>query len=228
MSPSFRPVSTWRVTASCISPRREHVAAIATRVRPHRNRIYIGTRAILRFSYLDPLEEDFQQQMYEAALRDSLTGLFNRRHLMSQLESELVRRHATPLTLVLMDIDHFKVINDRYGHLIGDAVLRALGRYLRARIRGSDLAARYGGEELAVVCRGVGGRSGVRLARRLQQELQDRALVREAPDLRISFSAGVASAPHPLARDAEGLLRLADAALYRAKHSGRNCVCSSG
>lgn len=79
-----------------------------------------------------------------------------------------------------------------------------------------------------MVCRGRGGRAGVRLARRLQQELQERALVREAPELRISFSAGVASGPHPMARDAERLLRLADAALYRAKHSGRNCVCSSG
>jgi len=73
-----------------------------------------------------------------------------------------------------------------------------------------------------------GGRAGVRLARRLQQELQERALVREAPGLRIGFSAVVASAPYPLARGAEGLLRLADAALYWAKHSERNCVCSSG
>ena len=190
------------------------------------DKIYIGTRAILRFCYADHLEEDFQRQMYEAALRDSLTGLFNRRHLMAQLDTELqlAMRHEIPLTVVLIDVDHFKTLNDRYGHLIGDSLLQGLGKHLRDGIRGTDFAARYGGEEFVIVCRGTGGESGVRLVKRLQQSLRDRALVEQFPGLHITFSAGVSSAPHPEVRKAADLLRRADEALYRAKGSGRDCV----
>jgi len=193
------------------------------------DRIHIGTRAILRFSYADSLDEDFQKQMYEAALRDSLTGLFNFRHLVVQLDTELqfVKRHGTPLAVVLFDIDHFKTVNDRHGHLVGSAALRSFAEQLRAGIRSEDFAARYGGDEFVVVCRGINGQSGVCLAERLQQGLRERLLVGDAPDLRITFSAGVAAAPHSTVQDAGDLLRLADEALYRAKEKGRDCVCLS-
>lgn len=193
------------------------------------DRIYIGTGAILRFCYADRLEEVFQRKLYDAALRDSLTGLYNRRHLMSQLETEvdLVNRHVTQLTAVLIDIDHFKMINDQHGHLIGDAVLQGLGEQLRISIRGSDFAARYGGEELVIVCRGAQAKSGVQLAKRLQQQLRERILVKDVPGLRVTFSAGVATAPHESVHNAEDLLRMADEALYRAKRSGRNRICLS-
>jgi len=192
------------------------------------DKIYIGTRAILRFSYADRLEEEFQRRMYEATLRDSLTGLFNRRHLMSQLDTEFhfVARLNTPLTVVLIDIDHFKAINDGYGHLVGDAVLMGFGKRLAAWIRNVDFAARYGGEEFVIRCLGTPTEGGVFLAKRLQQKLRQCELVRDIPELRVTFSAGVAGAPHPQVQGARDLLRLADEALYRAKESGRDRVCS--
>jgi len=190
------------------------------------DKIYIGTKAILRFSYADYLEEKFQQRMYEAALRDPLTGLFNRRHLLSQLtyEYRFVERHGTQLTIVMIDLDHFKRINDHYGHLVGDEVLCGFGECMRKATRAGDIAARYGGEEFALVCRGISALGGVRVADRLREEVAGARLVASEPDLRVTFSAGVAAAPHPAIGDPSDLLRAADGALYEAKHGGRNCV----
>jgi two-component system cell cycle response regulator len=190
------------------------------------DKICVGARTILRFSYIDDLDEAFQRQIYDEALRDPLTGLFNRRYLFAQLEAKfhLVRRHETPLTVVLTDIDYLELINDEHGHLVGDELLRAFAHYLKRTIRGSDFAARYGGEEFALVCHGVHGADAVKMAVRLQREIAAAALYPEVPDLRLTFSAGVASVPDPRIKDASALLDAADQALYAAKHSGRNRV----
>ena len=191
------------------------------------DKIYIGTRAILRFSYADRLEEVFQQQMYDAALRDGLTGLFNRRHLLTQMQTEFhfFQRHGAPLAVVMFDLDHFKQVNDTHGHLVGDAVLRHFGEFLRANIRSGDFGARYGGEEFVLVCRGIGAQGGEQVAARLQRAHRQLTPVPELPALRVTFSAGVAGVPDPRIADAQGLLRAADQALYAAKDAGRDRVC---
>src|SRR3954462_7350081 len=120
------------------------------------DKILVGSTTILKFTYHDNLDEIFQKQMYESALRDGLTKAFNKRYFTDRLESEFTfsTRHMTPLTLVLFDIDHFKSVNDTFGHPAGDHVLTELSNMMAASLRAEDIFARYGGEEFAIVCRG--------------------------------------------------------------------------
>lgn len=191
------------------------------------DKIQVGTTAILKFSYADQLDETFARKMFEAAQRDALTGAFNRRYLMQQLESEVlfVQRHGTPLSLMMLDIDRFKQINDRHGHPVGDAVLSGLVKRLSAMIRGEDLLARYGGEEFVVMFRGITADSATNAAERLRAHVAEVKLVESLPELQVTFSAGVAALPDPRIADARGFIDAADQALYRAKQSGRNRVC---
>ena len=203
---------------------------ITTLVLRDGDKIQIGSTTILKCSYADNLEESFQQRMYEAALRDPLTRLYNRRHLLEQLESEFsyVMRHRTPLSLVLMDIDHFKGINDRFGHLVGDAVLVRFSEVIRNAIRVEDLAARYGGEEFVLVCRGVQVAGGLNIANRIRQVVERTQFMPERPELNVTISAGVAGGPEHTIGTSQALLDAADQALYQAKRSGRNRCCVFG
>ena len=194
------------------------------------DKIHIGSTVILKFSYTDKVDEDFQKQMLQAAVRDPLTGLYNRRYLEEQLEAEFrfASRQGGPLTLLMMDLDHFKQVNDQHGHPVGDAVLRGFSASLRAGIRGEDVAARYGGEEFVVICRATQEPVGVKIAERLRQRLEELRLVRELPELRVTVSVGVASLPNPRITTSRELIEKADKALYVAKANGRNQVCALG
>ena len=121
------------------------------------DKILVGSTTILKFTYHDNLDEIFQKQMYESALRDGLTKAFNKKYFTDRLESELTFaiRHETPLVLVMFDIDHFKKVNDTHGHQAGDLVLSEISTLLTAALRAEDVFARYGGEEFAVICRGT-------------------------------------------------------------------------
>jgi len=191
------------------------------------DKIYVGSTTILKFSLADTLEETFQQQMYQAAVRDPLTGLHNRRHLMEQLGVEVsyAQRHSMSLGLVMLDIDHFKKINDMFGHVSGDEVLKELSRLMLQTVRQEDLAARYGGEEFTIVCRGTGVRQAFALADRFREVVATATLLSSNPDKSITVSVGVAGLPSPSIDDVESLINAADEALYAAKRSGRNRVC---
>ena len=193
------------------------------------DKIHIGSTAILKFSYADNLDESFQRDMYKAALKDPLTRLYNRRYLMSQLESEFsyMQRHNTPLSVVLMDIDFFKKVNDNFGHLVGDECLAGFATLLQSAIRGEDLAARYGGEEFVVVCRGIDRNGAALVAERVRERCEEKHFSKEEPELKVTISAGVASVPNPEIVDYQGLLAAADKALYEAKDGGRNRVVLS-
>ncbi|MFO7721082.1 MAG: diguanylate cyclase [Gillisia sp.] len=121
------------------------------------DKIQLGSTTILKFTYHDHLDESFQKQMYEAALRDGLTNAFNKKYFFDRVASELAYglRHETPLSLLMMDLDHFKRLNDTYGHLAGDHVLQSMSRRVTSSIRTEDVFARYGGEEFALICRGI-------------------------------------------------------------------------
>jgi len=191
------------------------------------DKIQLGSTTILKFSYSDQLESEFQQQLFDAAIRDPLTRLFNRRYLMEQLQLEFhfTRRYGTLLTMVMMDLDHFKQINDNYGHPVGDRVLVEVARLMTHVTRAEDLAVRYGGEEFALVCRGMSQEVGLNVANRIRNLVAEEAPVTEHPELRISLSAGVATAPHPAIGGPDHLIAAADKALYEAKQAGRNRVC---
>jgi len=167
---------------------------------------------------------DERRQMERLAHTDALTGLANRRHFDAQFGRVLLHAELTgeEVSLVLIDIDHFKRVNDRHSHLVGDAVLRALATEITRHCRVSDLAARIGGEEFVVLLPATARQEALAVAERLRTSVEALRLDQLAPRLRITVSAGVAGTTE--AMTAEALLAAADAALYEAKRGGRNRV----
>jgi diguanylate cyclase (GGDEF)-like protein len=163
------------------------------------------------------------------AHRDGLTGLANRGVLEDQLvrQWDSCRRHETPLCVVIIDLDHFKAINDTHGHGAGDDVLRETARVLAQSVRSSDLVARYGGEEFVVVAPSCSIREAAELAQRFCTRLADRKITVNGTAIAVTASMGIAAANWTQHSPAE-LLHQADEALYQAKHSGRNAICVYG
>jgi len=190
------------------------------------DKILVGSTTILKFTYHDNLDEIFQKQMYESALRDGLTKAFNKRYFTDRLESEFTfsTRHMTPLTLVLFDIDHFKNVNDTFGHQAGDSVLMELSNMMGASLRAEDIFARYGGEEFAIVCRGSDAVQGQIVAERLRKAVEANHFTYDDKRIPVTISLGLATLPDPAITDASELIRAADEALYASKKSGRNRV----
>ncbi|MBK8480064.1 MAG: GGDEF domain-containing protein [Proteobacteria bacterium] len=194
------------------------------------DRIQIGSTTILKFSYADHLDETFQQKMYEAAVRDPLTRVHNRRFMLERLAGEVrySARHGSPLALTVFDLDHFKRVNDTHGHGTGDAVLVAFATRLAAAVRDEDLVVRFGGEEFVLICRGLNSDIARVVANRIREQTQAQPLVPAISELIVTVSGGVASIPHPSVSSAEELLAAADEALYAAKTSGRDRICVYG
>jgi diguanylate cyclase (GGDEF)-like protein/PAS domain S-box-containing protein len=168
---------------------------------------------------------ELHEQMREQAIRDELTGVHNRRHFVAVAEHELerARRHGTALSLVMMDIDHFKHVNDVHGHAIGDAALKVVGSMLSATTRIGDLACRLGGEEFAVLLMGMGHEGALERAEKWRSTLAETSIPTDAAALRLTASFGVATFPSQAAALVE-LMKVADTRLYRAKSLGRDRV----
>jgi two-component system cell cycle response regulator len=194
------------------------------------DKIQIGATTILKFTYHDHLDETFQQRMFESALRDGLTRAFNKRYFLGRLESEFrfAKRHGAPLSLLLLDIDHFKQVNDDHGHLTGDHVLSSLARRIHDVIRNEDVFARYGGEEFAILSRAIDHDHALAFGERLRRHVEAMELAHKDTAIRVTISIGVASLPHVDAGEPLELMAAADEALYAAKNSGRNRVCTVG
>ena len=162
------------------------------------------------------------------AAHDALTGLFNRRYFDRRLREEVAhaRRHKRPFALVMVDLDHFKLVNDTYGHEDGDRVLRHVAEVAQAQLREDDVACRYGGEEFVLLLRGTTAMAARIVANRLRQNLAAKPIPLGPKDemRHITFSAGVAAADERNAYMADDIVSRADAALYRAKRAGRNRV----
>jgi diguanylate cyclase (GGDEF)-like protein len=166
-----------------------------------------------------------QEELRELAVRDPLTGLYNRRHMDSTLEDETEQALSTgqSLTVVMIDIDHFKKLNDTYGHKMGDAALQQLGKLLKQRKRTTDIACRFGGEEFLILMPGAGASEGIQLAETIRREFEQLQIQFNGATAQRTLSAGVATFPED-GRDADTLLQAVDMALYAAKNVGRNCV----
>lgn len=162
---------------------------------------------------------------------DPLTGIFNRRYLERRMDQEVARarRDALPLGILVVDVDHFKAINDRYGHPAGDRVLVEVARAIGETVRSSDVAARYGGEEFVIIAPGAAPQTAAGLGERLRARIEANEIVATPGDahaaerIRVTASIGVAVL-EPRHEDARSLLAEADQALYRAKGLGRNRV----
>ena len=183
-----------------------------------------------RLLYFDTIVQDItrrveaKRELERLARTDSLTGLYNRQHLMAKLEAERVRaeRYDRPLSVMLIDLDHFKQVNDGHGHLAGDAVLISAATVIRNTLRETDFVGRYGGEEFLVVLPETELKGALDLAERLRRAMADTGhMLPDGNVLEVTCSIGVAEA---IFDEIEDIIDLADSAMYSAKRSGRNMV----
>lgn len=190
-------------------------------------RIGLGRESVLGFSLRDQVEHDAARQTHDLAMRDPLTGLYNRRHLGERLDGELayVQRHGGSITVLMADIDYFKAINDDHGHTVGDHVLRLVAEQLSKVVRREDVLSRYGGEEFLIIARGI-DRAGARaLGERVREAIAAVGMPVEAErPLTVSVGIAHAAGQAQVVDDSTLLLQLADGALYAAKAAGRNRV----
>ncbi len=190
------------------------------------DKIQLGRGVMLRFGYQDKFDETFQRLMQESALRDGLTQAYNKRYFNERIIGEVrfAHRHNEPLSLLLMDLDRFKLINDNHGHLAGDHVLRAFSAAIHRSIRNEDVFARYGGEEFAVISRAISLDDTYRFAERLRTVIEKLQLEFQGYRILLTVSIGIAALPALDTTDPAVLVDAADRALYWAKTHGRNQV----
>ena len=199
-------------------------AAIDEAVLSDGDHVVIG-ESILKFISRNSVEARYHEEIYQLATHDTLTELYNRRHFVEMADKEIARavRHRRPLALCIIDVDLFKPVNDRHGHIAGDEVLRQIAAHLRQHVRSEDMAARIGGEEFAVLLQECGIEAAAGFAERLRQAIADAWFSPGGERQRITVSIGI-SVLNPARETRAALMAAADVALYRAKHDGRNCV----
>jgi diguanylate cyclase (GGDEF)-like protein len=189
---------------------------------------------ILRFDLLDDIDREYQRQIHRLLMHDELTGLLTSKSFFLELRRESSRSEAEgrPFCVLMMDLDHFKSVNDRHGHLVGSQTLEEIGALITQALRAGDVAARFGGEEFAAFLLNADCAQGLVAAERVRAAIEQHAFsaVRRGAaspttgeTLRLTISIGVAAYPDD-ARDPIELVELADTALYRAKNTGRNRV----
>jgi two-component system cell cycle response regulator len=197
------------------------------------DKIVIGDH-LFRFDMLDEIDREFQQQIHRLIAHDELTGLLTSKSFFSELRREAARAEADsrPFCVLMMDLDHFKEVNDTYGHLVGSNTLADTGRVIKEALRAGDVASRFGGEEFAAFLLDANYAQALVAAERVRVAVADHEFPVTRMDSpgsqtthRITISIGVAAYPDD-ATDPIHLVELADSALYRAKRSGRNRICA--
>ncbi|MBX3272080.1 MAG: diguanylate cyclase [Sandaracinaceae bacterium] len=183
-------------------------------------------RTIFKFIVSGNMEAQYHEEIYRLMTVDGLTELHNKRYFNEALEREASRsqRYSRTFSLVLFDIDRFKDINDTFGHLAGDSVLRQLGALVRTRVRRDDIPARTGGEEFSVIVPEVAREGAMNLAEKLRASIEAAVFKFEGTQIPVTISLGVAEWD-PKLQDPQDLVRRADELLYEAKRTGRNRVC---
>jgi diguanylate cyclase (GGDEF)-like protein/PAS domain S-box-containing protein len=168
-----------------------------------------------------------EEKLQILAITDPLTGIFNRRYFFDLAEREFQRtvRSGEPISVILIDVDRFKRVNDTYGHGVGDEVLQTMTHICRNSIRSYDVMARYGGEEFVILLPKTGSEEAIQVAERLRMNVAEGAMSKESPAGTITISLGVASLDQSTGLKFDQLLDRADVALYAAKRKNRNCVC---
>ncbi len=189
--------------------------------------IKIG-RTIFKFLTGGNIENAYHEEIYRLTTIDGLTQIYNKRYFLETLEREIARsqRYRRSLSLVMFDIDHFKKINDSYGHLAGDYVLKHLASTVKTKIRREDLFARYGGEEFAIVLPEIDGGNSKAFAEKIRQLVEKQDFRFENTRIQVTISMGVGAIDDEHT-DAATLIKQADDYLYAAKSGGRNQVCAA-
>lgn len=203
------------------------------RLRPHQptsiedgDRISFGPSMIVKFSCPDPCEEDYQRQLFERAVRDPLTGLYNRGYFLER--APILDRQADAqglgLAILLIDIDHFKKVNDTLGHDAGDAVLRVVAQTIRKSTRADDLIARYGGEEFIAAIPVATSEQAIERAEQIRQRLAQQQLHASGRTFQVTASVGLTLSRAGQEASISSMITAADNGLYEAKRKGRNRV----
>lgn len=189
------------------------------------DRVQLGSR-IFRFLADHDLEAQYHETVYSMMTRDGLTGVFNKRYLLESLDREVARcrRYKRPIAVILLDIDHFKSINDTCGHLAGDEVLQQMSHRLGDVLRDDEILARFGGEEFAIVIVESNRDNALAVAERCRQAVAATPFQTSAGMLEVTISLGVEAPPVEAIEDRDALLDAADKFLYEAKDNGRNQV----
>ena len=190
------------------------------------DKIQIGSNTVLKFSLQDQLDEQYQRSIYESATRDGLTRVFNKKYLLDSLKKEFAYclRHRIPLSLAMFDVDHFKRVNDTYGHQAGDYVLARIAQRISEVIRAEDLFARYGGEEFALMLRETVEEQAYVAAERCRRIVDLTDFNFGGTPIKVTISVGIATLLDSDFSQPEDLISAADRFLYRAKKLGRNRV----
>ncbi|MBN1772392.1 MAG: GGDEF domain-containing protein [Deltaproteobacteria bacterium] len=193
------------------------------------DKIQLGRTTIIKFSLTDATELRFAEQMYVSATHDGLTRINNRKFFDEQFLAEFAfaARHRLPLSVLMIDLDHFKQVNDTHGHQTGDHVLRVVARTLARMLRTEDLLARYGGEEFVILARGIDKSGAAVVGERVRSTIESLLIPLSSEPggaLRITVSVGIATFADGVPASRVALLAAADATMYRAKRNGRNRV----
>ena len=195
-------------------------------------KVLLGRRTVIKFVLQDQLEQNYQRKLYESSTRDGLTGVYNRKYFSQKIVGDLsfARRHRLPFSLLMIDIDHFKAVNDTFGHRTGDHVLSLVTEAMQQTIRTEDVLARFGGEEFVISAPGTDYPGAHALAERVRRKIEEQVVTSvdgTQKSFSITVSIGTVTAPGMVLVSSDELIAVADKNLYRAKESGRNQVISS-
>lgn len=190
------------------------------------DKIQVSSSTIMKYAYQDKVENIFHEELYKMAVVDALTGAYNKRYFEERLREEFsyCLRNQVPLSLVMFDIDHFKLVNDTYGHPAGDYILSHTSTLARSIIRNEDLIARFGGEEFMIVLKTTDSAGALMLAERLRRLIDETTFEFEGKKIHVTISIGIATLSGQNIADWEAMIKMADTLLYESKHGGRNRV----
>jgi two-component system, cell cycle response regulator len=190
------------------------------------DRIQLSASVVLKFGWHDVLEESVQRKLYHSAVRDALTGTYNKRYFQDRLTTEFAwaTRNDRPLACMIYDLDHFKRINDTWGHAAGDAVLRGVSTRVARLVRTEDVLCRFGGEEFVLLMRETEPQVALEVAERIRQQVAASPITWDGIDIPITLSAGMATSDETGLESGQDLFMVADGRLYEAKAGGRNNV----
>lgn len=190
------------------------------------DKIQVSKDTIIQFDYFDENRRVSEQKRYEMGVKDPVTATYNKSYFLQRISDEFSfsQRQNLPLSILMFDIDYFKLINDRYGHLAGDQVLQELGVLVAKTIRTDDVFCRYGGEEFVIIMRNTDCQAAVNLAERLRLKIQAHQIQFDDQPIKVTVSLGVATLFNQNFRDYVALIAEADRYLYQSKGGGRNRV----
>ncbi len=201
----------------------EHITECELR---HEDKIQISSSTLIKYIYADKLDESTQEELYNMGHLDALTNAYNRRHFLDRLRGEFsfAQRKGAPISLLMIDIDHFKKVNDSFGHPAGDFVLMRFAKLARSIIREEDIFARYGGEEFTLLLKGTDHKGAVILAERLRALVEGHKFTFDKQPIPITISLGVVTLSKKNYPDYKAFVQKADDHLYQSKRDGRNRV----